>query len=195
MEKRDYMNLKDRLIKTFQKVEVPVWKLTELVARMQGDMETTSTYAYEKMKLCNCMDKEMSEQQRVTYFIQGLQRDIQTFVTLKEPKTIEAALLLAWKKEKIIGENIQIDEKIQMVKENDNQQILEKLDHIQKDMKEEIAGLWNKIRRIEQPNYHRQVVVLPQMGKMSVIIAGGSDIMLVTVRKYWNWTEKGKMKT
>jgi hypothetical protein len=68
-ERRDYNKLREKFVKTFQRINIPVRKIQELVERIQKNKETVGTYAYEKMKLCNQMDRNMSERNRVIYFI------------------------------------------------------------------------------------------------------------------------------
>jgi hypothetical protein len=68
-ERRDYNKLREKLVKAFQRIDIPVRRLQKLVERIQKDKETVGTYAYEKMKLCNQMDRNMSERNRVIYFI------------------------------------------------------------------------------------------------------------------------------
>ena len=98
-DRKEYNRLREKLVRSFQKIEVPVRRLQELVDRNQHLEERVSIYAYEKVKLCNQMDKKMLEKNKVIYFIQGLRRDLQTFVSLKEPKMLEDAIQLARKKE------------------------------------------------------------------------------------------------
>jgi hypothetical protein len=68
-ERRDYNKLREKFVKAFQRINIPVRRLQELVERIQKDKETVGTYAYEKMKLCNQMDRNISERNRIIYFI------------------------------------------------------------------------------------------------------------------------------
>jgi hypothetical protein len=68
-EKRDYNKLREKFVKTLQRIDIPVRKLQKLVERIQKNEETVGIYAYKKMKLCNQMDRNISERNRVIYFI------------------------------------------------------------------------------------------------------------------------------
>ena len=74
-DRKDYIRLRDKLVKSFQRKEVPVRRLQELIGRNQQPNETVRAYAYAKLKLCNQLDRHMTERNKVIYFIQGLRRD------------------------------------------------------------------------------------------------------------------------
>jgi hypothetical protein len=154
--------LREKLVKAFQRIDIPVRRLQELVERIQQDDETVGTYAYEKLKLCNQMDRNMSERNRVIYFIQGLRKDIQTFVTLKEPGNMEQALQMARKKEESLID-IAKDKgklKVRNIETQDSRRdqnlILDKLDDLRRDVKEEIEELSMKIRRVDNAKRGRK---------------------------------------
>jgi hypothetical protein len=154
-EKRNYNKFREKLVKAFQRIDILVRKLQELVERIQKDEEMVGTYAYEKMKLCNQMDRNISERNRVIYFIQGLRKNIQTFVILKEPENMDQALQMARrKKESLI--DIEKDKerlKIQNIGSQDSRKnqnlILEKLEELS-----------TKIRKIDNANRGRKGVDL-----------------------------------
>jgi hypothetical protein len=52
-ERRNYNKFREKLVKAFQRINIPVKKLQELVERIQKDKETVGTYVYKKMELCN----------------------------------------------------------------------------------------------------------------------------------------------
>jgi hypothetical protein len=152
-ERRDYNKLREKLVKVFQRINIPVRRLQELVERIQKDKKTVGIYAYEKMKLCNQMDRNISERNRVIYFIQGLRKDIQTFVTLKELENMNQTLQMARRKKESL---IDIEKnkgrlKIQNIGSQDSREnqnfILEKLEE-----------LFTKIRKIDNANRERKGV-------------------------------------
>jgi hypothetical protein len=68
-ERRNYNKLREKFVKVFQRIDISIKKLQKLVERIQKNKETVEIYAYEKMKLCNQIDRNMSERNRVIYFI------------------------------------------------------------------------------------------------------------------------------
>jgi hypothetical protein len=152
-DRKDYTRLRDKLVKAFQRIEVPVRRLQELIGRNQQPDETVGAYAYAKLKLCNQLDRHMTERNKVIYFIQGLRREIQNFVSIKDPSSWEEALKVARKKEESL-----IDLEVGKVKvrqietqdsRNDQSIVLEKIENLQKSLHNEIAEMSYKIRKIE----------------------------------------------
>jgi hypothetical protein len=55
-DRKKYNKLREKLVKFFQRIEVSVRKLQELVDRNQQRKELVTMYAYKKLKLCNQMN-------------------------------------------------------------------------------------------------------------------------------------------
>lgn len=71
-DRGNYQVIQIKLLQAFQQVISPVQHLNQLLARTQSEQEPVETYAYNKLKLCEDLNKEMAEIDKVTYLIQGM---------------------------------------------------------------------------------------------------------------------------
>ena len=77
-DRGNYQTIQDKLLQAFQQVISPVQHLNQLLLRTQSEQESVETYAYNKLKLCEDLNKEMAETDRVTYLIQGMKPQIRS---------------------------------------------------------------------------------------------------------------------
>ena len=67
-----YHSVQDKLLQAFQQVTSSVQYLNQLLLKVQSEQESFKTYTYNKLKLCENLNKEMTETDKVTYLIQAV---------------------------------------------------------------------------------------------------------------------------
>ena len=107
-DRGNYQTIQNKLLQAFQQVTSSVQHLNQLLLRTQSEQETVKTYAYNKLKLCEDLNKEMAETDKVTYLIQGMKPQLRSYLLDKKPNTVSQAIQLAHKKQNNINLNMEL---------------------------------------------------------------------------------------
>jgi hypothetical protein len=107
-DRSSYHIVQERLQQAFQQVTSPVQHLNQLLLRTQTEQESVETYAYSKLKLCEDLNKDMAESDRVTYLIQGMKPQLRSYLLDKKPSTVTQAIQLAREKQNNINLNVEL---------------------------------------------------------------------------------------
>ena len=107
-DRGNYQVIQTKLLQAFQQVISPVQHLNQLLARTQSEQEPVETYAYNKLKLCEDLNKEMAEIDKVTYLIQGMKPQLRSYLLDKKPNTVSQAIQFAREKQNNINLNMDL---------------------------------------------------------------------------------------
>jgi hypothetical protein len=99
-EKRDYATVISKMLTNFTYHNSSIHFYKKLTDRMQDQKETVNDYAYALAKLFKGLNRRMSEEEKIGYFLRGL-KDVAIRSALMEiqPLTFEEAIQRAKKKE------------------------------------------------------------------------------------------------
>ena len=79
-DRGNYQIIQNKLLQAFQQVISPVQHLNQFLLRTQSEQESVETYAYNKLKLCENLNKEMAETDKITYLIQGMKSQLRSYL-------------------------------------------------------------------------------------------------------------------
>jgi len=113
-DRGNYQVIQIKLLQAFQQVISPVQHLNQLLARTQSEQEPVETYAYNKLKLCEDLNKEMAEIDKVTYLIQGMKPQLRSYLLDKKPNTVSQAIQFAREKQNNISLNMDLRNNIHL---------------------------------------------------------------------------------
>ena len=82
-----YHSVQDKLLQVFQQVTSSVQYLNQLLLKVQSEQEPVKTYTYNKLKLCEDLNKEMTETDKVTYLIQDMKFQLRFYLLDKKLTT------------------------------------------------------------------------------------------------------------
>ena len=94
-DRSSYQIVQERLQQAFQQVTSPVQHLNQLLLRTQTKQESVETYAYNKLKLCEDLNKDIAKSDRVTYLIQGMKPQLRSYLLDRKPTSVIQAIQLA----------------------------------------------------------------------------------------------------
>lgn len=107
-DRGSYHSVQDKLLQAFQQVTSPVQHLNQLLLRIQSEQESVETYAYNKLKLCEDLNKEMAETDKITYLIQRMKPQLRSYLLDKKPTTVSQAIQLVREKQNNINLNMEL---------------------------------------------------------------------------------------
>ena len=107
-DRGNYKIIQEQLLQSFQQMVSSVQLLNQLLSRQQLDDELVETYAFSKLKLCEDLNRNMTEIDRVTYLIQGMKPQLCSYLVDKKPTTIIKTMLLAREKQNNLNLNMEL---------------------------------------------------------------------------------------
>ena len=107
-DRGNYQIIQNKLLQAFQQVIFPVQHLNQLLLRTQSEQESVETYAYNKLKLCEDLNKEMAETDKITYLIQGMKSQLRSYLLDKKPSSVAQAIQLAREKQNNLNLNMEL---------------------------------------------------------------------------------------
>ena len=97
--KVNYLIIKKKMLLAFKGLELPIQFLNEMQKQKQTEEETVDQYIYEKLILCQKVNKNMSEMDKIGHIIQGLKPAIRDSVISWRVTTMDKIIEQAKRKE------------------------------------------------------------------------------------------------
>ena len=152
-DKTNFATLRNGLSVAFKPMDSPVKQLQELISRVQKEGESVDNYAFAKLALCNRVNPNMDDRDRMSHFIQGLLSPIQDFVATSSAKNFKDALAVAKKKENVLSFP-KVDKDVKKI---DSKEETSGLRQLFAELKEELqAKVEDRIRRLERTGQDQQ---------------------------------------